>query len=424
MPDPLYQSRPGAFDLRPASMSAAARINDFIHVSEGLSNSYLVSTGDGRVVINTGMGFEAPVHKRNFDAVDSSPTRFILLTQGHVDHVGGVDLFWEEGCEVVAQSGNPRYQAEDGLLRRVRSQRSFFAFAKAIADQARHDAVPGPIPSQSIPTPTINFDDHFEFDLGGRRFELISTPGGETSEAMVVWLPDQRILFTGNVFGALWGHIPNLVTIRGDRYRDALVVVDTIERVLELDPELILYGHHAPIEGRDLIRDELGRLKSALLYVHDRTVEYMNAGKDVWTAMREIELPSELEVGQGYGKVDWDVRAIWENYLGWFHQASTTELYSTPARAVHADLVELAGGAKTIVARAREKLECGAAVEAIHLIEISLSVEPNHRPSLELAIEAHEQLDRASKNFWLSSWLRRQIEILRGRLTSEGDEDP
>ena len=47
---------------------------------------------EGRVVINTGMGFEAPVHKRNFDAVDRGPVRYIVLTQGHVDHVGGVDL--------------------------------------------------------------------------------------------------------------------------------------------------------------------------------------------------------------------------------------------------------------------------------------------------------------------------------------------
>ena len=44
-------------------------------------------TDAGRVVVNTGMGFEAPVHKRNYDAVSTAPIRYILLTQGHVDHV-------------------------------------------------------------------------------------------------------------------------------------------------------------------------------------------------------------------------------------------------------------------------------------------------------------------------------------------------
>ena len=412
MAEPLYRSRPGGFDLQPASMPEAQQINDFIHASHGLSNTYLVSSAEGRVVINTGMGFEAPVHKRNFDAVDPSPTRYILLTQGHVDHVGGVDLFREEGTEVVAHAGNQGYQREDNLLRAARGRRSMFAFARAIESQARHDTGGGPVPTQSLPVPTITFTERYEFALGGLRFELIHTPGGETTESMVVWLPEHAILFAGNVFGALWGHIPNLVTIRGDRYRDALTVVDTIDRVLALEPELVLYGHHAPIAGKALIREELLRLRGAVQYVHDRTVEHMNAGGDVWTAMREIRLPPELEVGEGYGKVSWDVRAIWENYLGWFHQRSTTELYATPAASVHADLVELAGGPDALAARAREKLAAGAPVEALHLVEIALTAAPGHTASLDVAIAAHRRLDGESGNFWLKSWLRHQRERL------------
>ena len=90
MSAPLYRSRPGGFDIRPASQSQAVAVADGVYVSEGLSNSYLVVTSEGRVVVNTGMGFEAPVHRRNFDAVDPGPVRYVLLTQGHVDHVGGV----------------------------------------------------------------------------------------------------------------------------------------------------------------------------------------------------------------------------------------------------------------------------------------------------------------------------------------------
>ncbi len=73
MTTPLYRSRPGGFDIQPASMPEARRITDFLYMSEGLSTSYLVVTDEGRVVVNTGMGFEAPVHKRNYDAVDTGP---------------------------------------------------------------------------------------------------------------------------------------------------------------------------------------------------------------------------------------------------------------------------------------------------------------------------------------------------------------
>ena len=39
------------------------------------------------------------------------------------------------------------------------------------------------------PVLTDSFIDHHAFELGGRRFELYSTPGGETTDALVVWLP-------------------------------------------------------------------------------------------------------------------------------------------------------------------------------------------------------------------------------------------
>lgn len=418
MTAPIFRSRPGGFDIQPACQSEARRIRAGVYLSEGFSNSYLVVTPAGRVVINTGMGFESPVHKRNFDAVDASPVRYILLTQGHVDHVGGVDLFREEGTEIVTQLGNAAHQEDDARIARFRASRSAFAFAKTIGNAMRYvrENLGGEIPPQSRPVPTLTFDDRLDFELGGIRFELLSTPGGETVDSMVVWMPDSRICFTGNLFSALFGHFPNLVTIRGDRYREANRFVSSLDRVLELEPELLLVGHHDPIEGRETIRAELLRLRGAVVHVHDETVRGMNEGKDIHTLMREIRLPPELEVGEGYGKVSWSVRAIWETYAGWFHHRSTTELYPVPHWSVHPDLVELAGGPDAVAERARMKLEAGMPLEAIHLAEVALSADPAHHGALAVSLEAHSVLEAASVNFWETSWLRREIETMRGIL--------
>lgn len=415
---PLYKTRPSGFDIQPAHQPQTRQINDFIYLSEGFSNSFLVVTSEGRVVVNAGMGFEAPVHKRNYDAVSSLPTRYILLTQGHVDHVGGVDFLREPGTEVVAQRNNCSQQADDARLQAFRVARSGFAFTESVRKGFEHGTreFGAALPPQARPTPTITFDDRYDFELGGVRFELLSTPGGETTDSLVVWLPQQQICFSGNLFSALFGHIPNLVTVRGDRYRDALRFIESLDRVLALEPELLLVGHHEPVAGRERISFELRRLRAAVLYVHDETVRGMNEGKDVWTLMREIELPAELEVGQGYGKVSWCVRAIWENYAGWFHHASTTELYGMLPSSVDADLVALAGGADAVARRAREKLAEGAPVEAIRLAEIALAGEGENRDALETSLRAHQALEAASENFWLSSWLRRRIQSLRGAL--------
>ncbi len=103
----------------------------------------------------------------------------------------------------------------------------------------------------------------------------------------------------------------------------------------------------------------------------------MNAGNDVHTLMREIRLPAELEVGEGYGKVSWDVRAIWENYSGWFHHRSTTELYDVGPDELNADLLDLVG-ADRLVARAQEHVAAARPVHAIHLAELVVHAEPDH----------------------------------------------
>lgn len=420
MSEPLHRSRPGGFDIHPASQEAATRVHDFVYLSEGLSNAYLVVTSEGRVVINTGMGFEAPVHKRNFDAVDRGAVRAIVLTQGHVDHVGGVDLFREPGTEVIAQANNAAQQADDARIHRFRVKRSAFAWGDAIARSHRyiHEHLGGVVPPQSRPIPTITFEDHHAFSLGGIRFELFSVPGGETTDSLVVWLPEQRICFAGNLFSALFGHFPNLVTIRGDRYREALRFVSSLERVRDLEPELLLVGHHGPIEGRALIRRELERLRGAVLHVHDETVRGMNEGRDVFTLMQEVRPPPELEVGEGYGKIAWSVRAIWETYAGWFHHRSTTELYPVPVERVYGELAALAGGAGPLAERAAARLGAGAPLEAIHLAEVALAAEPSHPGALRASLDAHRVLLAASTNFWESAWLRKEIARLEAALAA------
>lgn len=410
---PLWKTRPGA--PYPARFGTQP-INDFIHLSEGLSNSFLVTTGEGNLVVNTGMFFEAPYHKQNYAKIDPRPPRYIVLTQGHVDHVGGVDHLRGPGTQVIAQAGNAEHQAYDRRLAAFRASRSGFAFKKDNARAVKQAlADHGSLPAQAIPSPDIVFDGRFSFQLGGLRVELIGVKGAETNDSLVVWLPEERICFSGNLFGCLFGHFPNLVTVRGDRYRDALTCAAAFELVRDLEPDLLLVGHHGPIEGKALIRSEIERLRDATLWVHDETVKGMNAGKDLHALLHEIVLPTHLEVGEGYGMVRWSVQAIWEHYAGWFHHESTTELYAVPRRAVHADLVELAGGASALVERARTKLAARRHEEALHLLDVVLSEPKPPAEAFDVAIAVHRALAKQSVNFWLSAWLAEQIERLEAR---------
>lgn len=410
----IHRRRPGADALAACTGAPAVALGDDVWMSPGLSNSYLLATDDGRVVVNTGMGFEGPLHQRAYEGLADGPVHTIILTQGHYDHVGGVDVLREPGTDVVAHDAFAVWRADNERLEAFRSRNAAFAFIDAIlAAVAYAESVGAGGAAQARPEPTTTFQDRLELDVGGRRMELLSVPGGETTDSLVVWLPDERTVFTGNLLGPLFGHVPNLVTIRGDRYRDALAYIASVERVLALEPDRVITGHFDPIDGADLIADELSALCEAMASVHDRTVEGMNAGIDVHTLMREVAVPAHLDVGEGYGKTSWNVRAIWETYAGWFHHRSTTELYGVPASAVASDVVE-AAGADALVARARAHVGAGRPVEALHVTDLVLAAEPDHPEARAVAAEASRLLLAGSDNFWESAWLRRSIDRLEG----------
>jgi len=417
----LVESRPDFFAARWAGLNVhlkhAVRVNDFIYISYGSSNANMVVTNAGRVIINTGMGYEAPVHKQLFDAVCPGPTPYIVLTQGHVDHVGGVRHFREPATQLIAQHNNKACQRDDERIKTVRIAQAYIWFKDTIDQSVKLAAQRPELFTPDVPTPDITFDDHYRLALGGIDFEILSTSGGETIDSCVVWLPRQRILFSGNCFGPLFPHFPNINTIRGDKYRFMEPYLDSLRRVRALEPELLITGHFDPIAGQGLIRQCLDRLEAAVDYVHRETLNGMNAGKDIWTLMREIELPPELYVGQGYGKVSWAVRTIWESYMGWFKAQATSELYPTPPADVHKDLVALAGIA-AVVQRGSDKLRGGDPESALLLAEAALASDQAHRAALQLSLDAHRALLARSQavNFWEAGWLRSQIGKLEAAL--------
>jgi glyoxylase-like metal-dependent hydrolase (beta-lactamase superfamily II) len=409
--DQLIDTRPGRELLRAVYDDPAYPVADGVFRSGGNTAAYLLLTAGGRVIVNTGMGYEAPHHKRVFDAIRPGPTPYVITTQAHVDHVGGVDLFKEPGTVYVAQANNPACQADDARIRGLRLRTAGIWFDVLGADARRiAEANPGVSMRQSTPTPDLTFDARLGLTVDGLRIELIAAVG-ETTDSAIVWLPDRRAALVSNLFGPLFPHFPNLNTIRGDRYRYVEPYLESVRKVRELRPDVLITGRHEPIRGAELIDACLERLHGAVDYVHRRALEGFNAGVDVWTLMREIQLPPELRVGQGYGKVSWAVRTLWETYVGWFKLQSTTELYPDSSGAALAELVD-AAGIDASLARAEAALARGDAVVAIRLGESLAAVLPDEPRVRALLVDAHRfLLDHGGDvSFWEHGWLRDQIE--------------
>ena len=145
-------------------------------------------------------------------------------------------------------------------------------------------------------------------------------------------------------------------------------------------------------------------------WVHDRTVDgHERRERRPHAHARGARCPTHLDVGEGYGQTKWNVRAIWENYAGWFHHRSTTELYGVPPLAVAPDLVA-AAGADALVAAARAHLDGGApgGGAAAHRRGAGRGARPRRRPRRSRPTPRESLLD-ATTNFWERAWLRRSL---------------
>lgn len=394
-----------------AGRQDAVDLGDGIFMSKDVSNLYLVTTAEGDVLVNTGIIYSAAENKRRFDAVSDRPIRKIVFTQSHEDHIGGWPTFNGPDVETIGQANLPFVRRQYRDLGPAMGRRSRQLWSR---DQKRE------LTERPEPVLTTTFHDSHRFVLGGREFELLSVKGGETVDSLAVWLPGDRIVLTGNMTGPIFGHVPNLYTVRGERYRYVQWYIDSVQRVIDLDPEVLITGHGEPVRGAEEIRSRLSAMRDAAQYLRDRTFEGMNAGKSLWELMDTIRLPEELAIPQGHGKVPWIVRSIWEEHLGWFRYESSTELYSVPPEAVFPELVALAGGHAPVVERARTLLGEGKPLHALHLAEAVPAGAPGHHDALEVQLAAQRAvLESAGReNFsevrWLESEIRRIEAALEG----------
>jgi len=391
------------------------KINDAISMVPATGNVYLVKTPDGDVLIDTAIAQIAGEVKKILDSEPHGPIKYIILTHGHADHIGGISLWKETGTQIIAQRNYVEF------IHYVNRLDGFFAPRNAAAFN-RAAPVVGPWAGNFGGTiePTILFDESYKFTLGGIEFDLFSTPG-ETPDHLTVWIPKYKAAFIGdNYFGITTpepNSFPNLYAIRGTKPRWALDWVRSLDTVLALKPEIVLGGHGEPVVGNAEITRRLGRYRDAIQYVHDETVKGMNAGKDVFTLMQQIKLPAQYDLTEVFGKVSWSVRGIYDGYAGWY-DANPSSMYELPPASIYPDLVKLAGGPEPLAKLAVEKIEAGKPVEALHLTDVILAYDQKNTAALNARIKAMEDLRAHTQNGIEAGWLELGIRISKQKLAT------
>lgn len=408
LPSTLKNADPSLHLLQGTNQKDALQVNESIYQATGFGNTFMVVTGEGNVIIDTSLDTFAPKHRKLLRKVSQDPVHSIIITHGHGDHTGGIGLWREAGTQVIAQQNFEEFLHYQKRLEGMFAIRNAAQFGFELTPP---ESVTGSGNFEADIPATVLFDDRYSFSLGKLSFEVLHTPA-ETYDALTVWVPQFKAAFVGDMF---YQSFPNMYTLRGTKPRYALDYVDSINKVLALQPEILLPSHGEPITGNAAITSALERYRDAILYVHNAVVRGMNQGKDVYTLMQEISLPAELNVSEGYGRVAWSVRGIYEGYMGWF-DGNPASMYSLHPKLVYSELVDLAGGTQPVTERAAELLKQGKPLMALKLTNAVLAVDDSNQQAWAVQIEANIQLRAKSDNFNEAGWLNYGIKQARDAL--------
>lgn len=388
-----------------------------IHVAPGFryvfgrnvsSNTFVLDTSAGAVVIDTSRPPASKAHHDLLVADGVKKVAYIIATHGHGDHIGGVPLWRPGGAKLVTQKNYPEFLEYQRMLA------PFFALRNGAQFQFAGGG--GPVEQGSKPIdaaaraaflasaalkPDITFDDHMTLKVGDRTLELYATPG-ETPDMLTVWDPKLKAAFVGDNF---YESFPNMYTLRGTRPRWPLDYIHSIEKVMALQPEILAPSHGPVIVGHDKVMTALKKYHNAIVYVHDAVLKGMNEGKSVETLMQEIKLPPTLDVGEAYGKISWTVRGIYEGYVGWFDGDPAT-MFTKGRDSISANLVKLAGGPRKVADEAMGLLKSGKPVEALQMTSVGIEGAPGDKDVLKARVAVLTALVAESDNRNESGWLQ------------------
>ena len=229
-------------------------------------------------------------------AITPKPVRYVVNTHFHYDHAHGnqvygpgVEIIGHEFTRAALLAGMSKSSASYAGLLRVLRQRddslrrladaattdsARAAARRALRQVQRYQAAIDAV----VPTPpTVTLSQSMTLVRGGREIRVTFLGRGHTGGDVVVYLPRERVLVTGDLVGS---GLPYL----GDGYLDEWAA--TLERVAAMEWEVILPGHGAPVRDRQRPL----QLAALLRDIHRQATALLDQGVSVDEAEARLDL--------------------------------------------------------------------------------------------------------------------------------------
>lgn len=175
------------------------------------------------------------------------PIKYVAVTHYHADHIYGLQVFKDQGAQVLGHQGAREYlQSDTAQLRLKASREELFPFIDE---------------STRLIAPDVYTGERQVIDLGGGTVvHLLHAGPAHTPEDLMVHVPQQQVLFSGDlVFRARVPYVGQA---------DSAKWVAALDQVLTLKPRAMVPGHGPlslqPAEDLRLVRDYLNHLRQTM----------------------------------------------------------------------------------------------------------------------------------------------------------------
>jgi alkyl sulfatase BDS1-like metallo-beta-lactamase superfamily hydrolase len=395
----------------------------WVAIGFDLANTMLLETSEGNVVIDVGMSPARSAETRAaLEAEVEGDVVAVIYTHSHVDHVGGATAWVGEDTDVWATEAFTEHLIKQyGAFAPAETRRGNRQFGVDVPDHAlpcsalgRRADVAAALETGTV-VPNQTFTDFVELTFGDVTIELHEAHG-ETHDQLYVWIPHLEALLPGDNYYAAF---PNLYTIRGTSPRPVDDWIASLDEMRAHDPSLLVPSHTVPVEGRAAVRDALTGYRDGIQTIRDAVVRAANAGLSIDEAVEAIALPPHLadrvDLSELYGQIDWSVRALYTNNLGWFDER-TELLY--PATAAAEREIAMMGGTSAVLAEVERALQDSDPRWAAHLL--GKLRDAGHTELQTQMVAAYEALATEEANTNGRGWLMQRAMELDGRAAQSG----
>ncbi|AMO24104.1 alkyl sulfatase dimerization domain-containing protein [Ramlibacter solisilvae] len=374
----------------------------------------------------------------------AKPVVAVIYTHSHVDHFGGVRGVVDQAdvkagkVKIYAPAGFMEHAISENLLAGTAMfRRALYQAGAGVPrgelgqiDAGLGKGAPAASTITLIPPTHLIGKDYETHVIDGVQIEFQLTPDTEAPSEMNLYLPKQRALCMAENAVRM---MHNVLTPRGAQVRDAKGWSRHLDNSLVRygDKAEVLFAQHGwPTWGGEGIRTLLADQRDMYAFINDRTLHLMNQGLTPNEIAQAItKLPGELDrkwATRGYyGVLSFNVRAVYQRYLG-FYDANPANLDPLPPVEAGKRYVAAMGGSAAVLAQLRDAMAKGDYRWAAQLGNHLVFAEPDNNEAREAQADALEQLAYQSESaIWRNMYLTGAGDLRRGapNLPSRVTED-